>query len=231
MMCAGVKKDPNALVVMITNSGHDRNSVCWHYHEYGQSIASGMNQDDSFFAYICALDEGDDPFNDERCWGKANPSLAYGLPGYDYLRDQVREAKGMPSKQSVVKRLNFCQWVDAANPWISSDIWLNCEQDFSLDDIDQDELCYGGLDLSGARDLTAFALYFPDLGLAAVEFWTPKDTLYERKEKDRVPYDLWLEQGHIHAEPGSLIDYGYVAARIGKLNQRFTIKHIAFDSY
>jgi len=231
MMRAGIKKDKNALIVMITNSGHDRTSVCWHYHEYGREIASGIKADDSFFAYICALDEGEDPLKDESCWEKANPSLPYGLPTIDYLRGQVREARGMPSKQSVVKRLNFCQWVDAANPWISSDVWLNCEQDFSLDDIDQDELCFAGLDLSGARDLTAFALYFPNLGLAAVEFWTPKDTLYERKEKDRVPYDIWLEQGFIHAEPGSLIDYGYVAARIGKLNDRFNIKHIAFDSY
>jgi len=231
MMRAGIKKDKNALIVMITNSGHDRQSVCWHYHEYGQKIAAGMEQDDRFFAYICALDEGDDPLQDESCWEKANPSLAYGLPTLDYLRGQVREAKGMPSKQSVVKRLNFCQWVDAVNPWIGADIWLGCEHDFSLDDIDQGAACFGGLDLSNKRDLTAFALYFPDLGLAAVEFWRPKDTLYEYKEKDRVPYDVWLEQGYIHAEPGSMIDFGYVAARMGRLNERFNIQHIAFDPY
>jgi len=231
MMRAGIKKDKNALIIMITNSGHDRTSVCWHYHEYGQKVASGMEQDDRFFAYICALDEGEDPLKDETCWAKANPSLPYGLPTIDYLRGQVREARGMPSKQSVVKRLNFCQWVDAANPWISGEVWLACEQEFSLEDIDEGELCFGGLDLSNTRDLTAFALYFPHLGVAAVEFWRPKDTLYEYKEKDRVPYDLWLEQGFIHAEPGSMIDFGYVAARIGRLNQRFNIKQIAYDPY
>lgn len=66
----------------------------------------------------------------------------------------------MPSKESIVRRLNFCQWVDADNPWMSSDVWMGCEEDFDLQEL-QGEECYGGLDLSGTRDLTSLALFFP----------------------------------------------------------------------
>ena len=37
-----------------------------------------------------------------------------------YLEQQVREAQGMPSKQSIVRRLNFCEWVEAENPFVKT---------------------------------------------------------------------------------------------------------------
>lgn len=74
MMRAGTKGRRQALIFMITNSGHDKTSVCYDYHQYGQKVASGQSENDAFFAFICSLDEGDDPFKDETCWGKANPS-------------------------------------------------------------------------------------------------------------------------------------------------------------
>lgn len=238
MMRAGTKSRRQALIVMITNSGHDRTSLCYEYHEYGRALCAGTKEDDSFFAFICSLDEGDDPLKDESCWPKVNPSLAFGkaddpnggVPGYKYLREQVTEARGMPAKESTVRRLNFCQWVDADNPWISGHLWMQCEEDFAPDELIGEE-CYGGLDLSGARDLTALALYFPRLRKAFVEFWTPGDTLHERARTDRVPYDVWLRQGHIRAPKGSAVDYASVAQRVGELVQRYQVRAIAFDPY
>ena len=127
MLRAGTKSRRQALMFMITNSGVSKTSVCWEYHDYGAKVAAGQIEDDSFFSYICALDEGDEPFKDEDCWHKANPSLHDGLPGVKYLREQVREARGMPGKESIVRRLNFCQWVEAEAPWIGSDVWFDAQ--------------------------------------------------------------------------------------------------------
>lgn len=229
MMRAGTKGRRQALIFLITNSGHDKTSVCYDYHEYGKKVAAGDIEDDSFFCFICSLDEGDDPFKDETCWGKANPSLGYTFT-HKYLRELVTQARGMPAKESIVRRLNFCEWVDAANPWIGSDVWMAHENDFDIDDLDGDE-CTGGLDLSGTRDLTALALYFPKRKKLLVEFWTPKDTLLERAKTDRVPYDAWLRKGFIHAPPGKAIKYAFVAERIAELALKFNIKKIAFDQY
>jgi phage terminase large subunit-like protein len=74
-----------------------------------------------------------------------------------YLEEQVRQAKGMPSKESIVRRLNFCQWVDALNPWIDGDLWRACEvtENFPSDIELKDRECYEGLDLTSKRDLCA----------------------------------------------------------------------------
>lgn len=229
MMRAGTKGRRQALIFMITNSGHDKTSVCYDYHEYGRKVADGSIEDDSFFSFICSLDEGDDPFQDESCWKKANPSLGHTFTER-YLREQVTQARGMPSKESLVRRLNFCQWVDADNPWMSSEVWSNCEEDYDLDELEGEE-CYGGLDLSGTRDLTALALFFPKKKKLLVEFWTPKDTLADRAKTDRAPYDVWVKNGYVNATPGKAVKYGFVAERIAQLALRFDIKAIAFDQY
>lgn|GEM_PF-2323555 len=146
------------------NSGYDKTSVCWEYHTMGEKVSTGAIQNDEFFAYICALDEGDvidDKYlEDESSWVKVNPSLEYGLPGYDYIRGQINEARGMPSKMATVKRLSFCQWTDAENPWISSEVWMPCrDSEFDYSRL-ADRRCWGGLDLSAVNDLTSFALMF-----------------------------------------------------------------------
>ncbi|HHR4201252.1 TPA: terminase large subunit [Salmonella enterica] len=229
MIRAGTKGRRQALIFMITNSGHDKTSVCYDYHEYGRRVSDGSVEDDSFFAFICSLDEGDDPFKDEACWKKANPSLGHTFTER-YLREQVTQARGIPSKESMVRRLNFCQWVDADNPWIGSDVWMRHESDFDVSEL-QGEECYGGLDLSGTRDLTSLALYFPKHKKLVVEFWTPKDTLADRSKTDRVPYDVWERGGYIHTTPGNAVNYGFVAERIAGLSMQFDIKAVAFDQY
>lgn len=229
MMRAGTKGRTQAIILMITNSGHNKTSVCYEYHEYGRKVSEQTLTDDAFFSFICSLDEGDDPLTDESCWPKANPSLGHTFT-HKYLREQVTQAKGMPAKESIVRRLNFCQWVEADNPWLAADIWMANEQDFNIEEFVGEE-CYGGLDLSGTRDLTALSLYFPKYKTAFTEFWTPQETLLDRSKSDHVPYDVWVKQGHLFATPGRVVDYDYVAKRLGELKAKFNIIRLAFDPY
>lgn len=237
-MRAGTKGMRNALIVEITNSGVDRESVCYQHHEYTIRVVTGQVIDDALFGYICAMDEGDDPIKDETCWEKANPLLGVTITKR-YLREMVTEARGMPAKESVCRRLNFCQWVDAANPWIAGDLWRACEvaseaPAFIAQRGDVEPI--GALDLSGSRDLTALAILWPGLTKEAkrramVEFWTPKDTLYERSRNERVPYDVWVQKGYIVATPGRIVDYAFVAKRLVELNTAIGLTRVAFDPY
>jgi phage terminase large subunit-like protein len=232
MLRAGTKGRRQALIFMITNSGVDRTSVCYQYHEYAANVCAGDLLDDSFFAYVCALDADDDPMTDESCWPKANPSLGVTIH-HKYLREQVTQARGMPAKESIVRRLNFSQWTDAVSPWVSGDLWRHCERDFDLSDLERLPL-WGGLDLSGTRDLTALALAGVDTAgviHAAVWFWTPEETAAERSRQDRVPYDTWIRQGHLIGTPGRAVSYDHVAAHIAALAARFDIRGIAYDPY
>jgi phage terminase large subunit-like protein len=211
-MRAGTKGMRNALVFEITNSGFDRTSVCYQHHEYSERVVLGEGIDDSWFAYVCGLDVGDDPLVDEGCWPKANPLLEVTIAPR-YLRELVREARGMPAKASIVKRLNFCVWVDAENPAIDQELWRAAEADFD-DEVLAGAECLGALDLSGIWDLTALALLWRvgELVYLVVEFWTPKEGLLARAKRDRVPWDLWVSQGFITATPGRSVDYRFVAS-------------------
>lgn len=237
MMRAGTKSRRQALIFMITNSGTDKRTVCWEHHDYGVKVSAGQLEDDSFFAYICALDEADDPFKDETCWPKANPSLDAGVPGYKYLREQVTQAQGMPSKESVVRRLNFCQWTEAESPWISGDVWTQCraEEEFDI------ESFYGrsgtaGLDLSSTQDLTALVLALDPTPEDPVTrlipfFWLPGDGLREKADRDRVPYLAWRDAGFLEALPGRAINKKAVAHRLATLCGLFDIRSVAYDRW
>lgn len=236
MLKAGQKFRRQPLSFMITNSGTDKKLICWEYHEYAQNVSAGTIEDDTFFGYVCSLDDGDNPFKDESCWLKVNPSLEAGIPGHDYIRQQVREAQGMPSKESIVKRLNFCIWTESDNAWIGKAQWVN-----SIDkDFDEDLLinrpCYGGLDLSSTTDLTAFTLLFEPTDLDKYwrlksYFWLPESGLAEKEKKDKVPYTVWRDKGYLDTPPGKAINKSYVASKISSLSSTYDIVSIAYDRW
>jgi phage terminase large subunit-like protein len=243
MLRAGTKSRRQALLVMITNSGAGANTPCGVYHEYGVRVASGTQVDESFFSYVCGLDEGDDPLRDEACWPKANPSLQFAnLPGLQYLREQVTEANGMPAKEAIVRRLNFCEWTNAINPWLSADVWLPCQRQFTVADL-KGRRAHGGLDLSSTTDLTAFVLlvepvepgepwhilpwcWLPDGGQG-----TGALTLRKRGERDRVDYATWQAAGHLETTPGAAISKRHVLQRVAQICAEFDVQTIAADRW
>lgn len=235
-MRAGTKGRRQALILMITNSGYDRASVCWQYHEYSRKVATGEVEDDSFFGYVAALDKEDIEnerfWDDETCWVKANPGLDVILPR-KYLREQVREARGMPSKQNIVKRLNFCIWTEAAKRWLDRDRWFAppCMEKPDPREL-AGETCYGGLDLSSTTDLTAFVLVFPrENGTVDVlpYFWLPEIGLMDKERRDGAPYTTWRDQGLLLTTPGRSIDEAFIAREIAECFERYDLRGIAFD--
>ncbi len=237
MLKAGQKFRQQPLMMMITNSGVDKTSVCFEYHEHAIKVCSGAVQDDGFFGYVCALDKKEDPLKSEACWPKANPSLEESdLPGMKYLRDQVSGARGMASKASLVRRLNFCQWVEASNPAIPREIWEACaDAGFDVDKL-RGRRCWAALDLSSTTDLTAAAWLFeptdddPHWRLL-VRFWIPGDELTDKEDRDKVPYVAWRDAGHIVALPGRAIDKLAVARQCAKDAAAFDLQGMAFDRW
>ena len=228
---AGTKGRRQPLVLEITNAGYDRLSVCWQHHDYSIKVLEGTLDNDEWFAFVAGLDEGDD-WTDEKVWPKANPNLGVSVT-LRYLREQVREALGMPGKQSIVKRLNFCVWTESAERWLDIAAWDGCGESFEPEDL-RGQPCFGGLDLASTRDLTAFGLLFPRPDgryVFRVRFWVPEDTVRQRVERDRVPYDVWVRDGLIETTPGNVTDYDRIRAAIKDDAERFTIREIAYDRW
>lgn len=234
----GFKFREQPLLVMITNSGSDRQSICWQERKHAVAVAAGEVQDDTTFSFVCALDDGDDPFTDPSCWIKANPLLGVTITE-DYLKLQVEQAKNIAAKANGIKRLHFCIWTDAETAWMSREAWEAVE-DHTLDlDAFEGRKCFAGLDLSAKADLTAKALIFDD-GLtdeglpkfaAFVHGYTPADTMMARAEKDGSHYHLWAEAGFITAVPGKKTRLDFVAQDLMDDADRFDLDFVAYDNF
>lgn len=242
MLRAGTKGNQDALLFEITNSGFDKKTVCGQEHDYSVQVVHGEIENEAWFAYVCALDEGDEPFEDEACWLKANPNLGVSIQ-LPFVREQVQEAVGMPSKEGLVRRLHFCQWTDSETSAIPRQVWAAC-QATGARAFDPDELtkrgvrCYGGLDLSRARDLTAFTLTWlleakKDQWRFASKtwFWTPKATLRERSKTDRAPYEVWAREGFMEAVPGPRIKFSWIASALLSICAKYDPVIIGGDQY
>ena len=236
MMRAGTKSRRQAMIFMITNAGHNRMGPCWGYHEYGAKVAAGEVQDDAFFPYVCSLDENDDPFQDESCWLKANPSLQDAdLPGMKYIREQVVEAKGMPSKEAIVRRLNFCQWTDAESPWISGEVWRGVQREFDWRDL-RGRRAYAGLDLSSTTDLTGMVFLVepnePGEPWLLVPFaWLPDVELQRKADTDRVPYIQWRAEGYLDTTPGRAISKRVILQKLSAMCEFFDVIEVGYDRW
>jgi len=236
MMRAGTKSRRQALIFMITNAGHNRMGPCWGYHEYGAKVAAGEVEDDAFFPFVCGLDEADDPFADESCWPKANPSLQDAdLPGVKYIREQVVEAKGMPSKEAIVRRLNFCQWTDAESPWISGEVWRGAQRDFDWQDL-RGRRAVAGLDLSSTTDLTGMVFLVEPVEAGEpwllVPFaWLPDVELQRKADTDRVPYIQWKAEGYLDTTPGRAISKRVILQKLSAMCDFFEIIAVGYDRW
>ncbi|MDZ7906327.1 MAG: terminase TerL endonuclease subunit [Cypionkella sp.] len=234
----GFKFREQPLLVMITNSGSDRQSICWQERKHAVSVAHQEVEDDTTFSYVCALDDDDDPFNDPSCWIKANPLLGVTITE-DYLALQVKQARQIPAKANGIRRLHFCQWTDAESAWIGRAMWASVEDaSLVLEDF-EGKRCWAGLDLSAKADLTAKALIFEDGATedgkpkfaAFVHGYTPADTMRARAENDGAPYDLWADAGFLTATPGQKTRLDFIARDLLDDCDRFDVDFIAFDNY
>lgn len=238
MMKAGQKFRRQPLNVMITNSGADKRGPCWQYHEYGIKVAAGDELDDEFFPFICGLDAEDDPFEDEGCWPKANPSLQHAdLPGSRYIRGQVTEAKGMPSKESIVRRLNFCQWTEAESPWLSEEIWRSAYQPFEVEDL-RGRRVVAALDLSSTTDLTGLIFMVEpkaeNEAWKLVPFaWLPEADLNRKSQTDlrSDAYVRWKAAGVLQTTPGRAISKRIVLQKLSAMCDFFDVTVCAYDRW
>jgi phage terminase large subunit-like protein len=251
----GFKFRRQPLLLMITNSGSDRNSVCWTEHEHAVRVASGNREakdedafyigevlDDTTFSYVCALDPGDDPLEDRSCWIKANPLLNVTITD-EYLSGVVAQGKNIPAKLNTILRLHFCVWTEAETAWMTRAVLEPCIADFEPILEHREAPVWMGCDLSQNKDITALG-FVAKTGVvqdgkyagkptfdAWIEAWTPGDTLEARALRDKQPYGLWAKDKFINAPPGKSISYRQVAQALAEATSEYDVQCLAYDRY
>lgn len=167
-----------------------------------------------------------DPFCEETI-RQANPAFGDFQNAKEVLA-MAEGARRMPAREAEYRNLILNQRVEASNPFVTQTVWMaNAEDPIGWGG------AYGGLDLSETNDLTALVLVSQVRGVTNVRptFWLPEEGLKERADKDRVPYDVWAEQGFLKTTPGRSVEYEYVAGYIAELFETSDIRKIAFDRW
>lgn len=178
---------------------------------------------------LCTAPLDLDPFSEEAIRA-ANPHFDVFM-NKEEVRRQANDAKRMPSAEAGYRNLILNQRVEARSPFVTRSIWQ--ENGGESEDFDPRAEVFGGLDLSSVSDLTALVLTAKQGDAFAVQstFWLPGAGLAEKSRADRVPYDLWHQQGFLNTTPGASIEYEFVAARLREVFDRYNVRAIAFDRY
>lgn len=286
-LLAGFKGRKQPLALLYTNSGSDRTSICWEYHQKSldvleQSMIDGGTVDEQWFAYISHLDACQQCFEEgyrqprdgcDRCddwtdptlWMKVAPALGIVIQP-KYQQDAVDAAISIPSEWAMKRRLNFCIWTETHTVWINPQKFDACKVDKVSTSNEELHPAAAGLDPASVLDLAAFcvALRHDDPPSAdapeKVEFdgvneagervtfaytlnfhveliptfWIPKETLNERVQKERIPYDVWArtpspEHPYLHATEGGAIDHDKIYHFVKEAWKRFKIQRLGMD--
>ena len=230
MLAFGFKDRGQPLDFIITNAGGDFSSPCGQEHLVAMKVAAQKVEYPSYLSFVCDLDSGDDPWNDEGCWPKVNPSLPV-LPGYSYLRKQVEEAQVNESKRASIGRLNFCVWGHGATSWIHVDRWpWGKVADEKLRDLP----CFLSLDLAQKNDLAGGAAVWDrgeDGFHARTTAWMPGKGLDRRSEKEGIPWVKWRDQGWIYACDSEMIEFKEVAEWVKYMMDHFLVLGLCYDPW
>lgn len=194
---------------------------------------------------------GDDPDDlekldiwDETLWYLCNPSLGKHLRLRN-VRMEAMAARTNEANERKFRWLRLNQWITTKSVgWISLNLYDKTqigpskrrERDEWLKTL-HGKLCYGGVDLSTSRDLTAFVLLFPPQPgldtavLLPYGIWRPDATVDEAEQRDHVPYRDWARAGFLDLCEGEVIDYSAVEDRIREARELYDLRMVGFDPY
>lgn len=220
-----------SLLWMITTAGTDRSGICYEQRTHATKILDRVVVDDTFFAIIFTLDEGDD-WTDPAVWIKANPNLGVSVL-LDDMEMACRKAVSMSSAVAnfLTKRLNV--WVNADSAWMDMRAWDRCANpNLRIEDLRGLE-CYIGLDLASKVDIAAEVKLFPPQD--GREKWALFGRYYlpERavENSNNSQYDGWRRRGLLTVTDGEVTDYDVIEDDIRADCAAFNVPEVAFDPF
>lgn len=226
----GQRKNPHLMV--ISTVGFSITSPFKKLYDTDCEILHGLKEDDSTFAMIFSLDDGDD-WRDERVWRKIAPNLDITVTT-KYLREQVIQAENNVSAETGILVKNFNVWQQVTNIWIPDSYVNRCFKKISYSDFNEDtSLCYCGTDLAAVGDMTAVSCMFTkdddDKLYFITEYFLPETALTE--SPNRELYKQWKRQGLLTITEGNVTDYTYVTKMLLTRNSHIPIRKVAYDSW
>lgn len=209
-----------------------------HIWSLSENILAGTIDDPTTLVVIFAVPQDAD-WTDEKLWHLANPNLGVS-PKIEFLRTECAAAKLNPRLENDFRRYYCNQWTEDVIRWLPADVWnANTIAEDGWKDMDRRLLgqrCFGALDLSTSRDVTAWLLLFPPAeqnGRWSVlcRFFVPEYALLERGRRGLVNFEDWVRAGAMKTTPGKTIDYATIREQVLADSSNYQIEAIGFDPW
>ena len=227
----GFRQQP--LMMSITTAGYNITGFCHEYETYCKEVLSGQKMDDSLFALIYTLDDGDD-WTKEKNFIKSNPN--YGISARkEFIIEEVNKAKNSPSLEVGVRTKNLNQWVSSSMVWIAEQHVRRCLKKLDLSDFinKNNYLVYIGFDLAAVSDLTCVTFLFIDPETEEYFFknyyYLPKTAL-DGKYNSQL-YDMWAKKGYLILTDSETTDYNYIKNQILYWYGHLDVQGVFYDSW
>ncbi len=239
------------LIMLLTTRDTDRDSICNQKEDYALKVRNGTIDDPAFLP-VCYIppeddDEGGaagwkDIYENPELWKKVNPNLGVSKK-MTYMKRQIKRAKKRPTRRNAILRLDLNVKVGSSAQFIQLGDWDSCTD---VDHMDYEEVaewrthmltelegetCFGAIDLSANRDLTAFVLWFIEHDVVLPWFWIPEDTAIDHEETDKLPYTQWFEHGFVDYCAGQTINTDLVEEKVEQCADMYDIQSIAIDRW
>ena len=227
----GFREQP--LMLSITTAGFRIGGFCNQYEDYCKEVLSGQKMDDTLFALLYTLDDGDD-WTDESVYVKANPNLGITVKR-DWLLGEVNKAKNSPSLEVGVRTKNLNQWVSSSVVWIPEYYVRKSLKKIDLTDFikKNNYLVYIGFDLASVSDLTCVSFLFIDPENEEYVFknyyYLPKSAL-EGKYNSEL-YKMWSQKGYLILTDSPTTDYNYIKNQILYWYNHLDVQGVFYDAW
>lgn len=199
-----MKAYQNKLIVGITTAGDNINSFGYARQEYAIKVATGIVQDDSFFAFVARADQdekGDVDYTSPEQHMKANPNYGVTIRPEDILQESLQAQNDPIQRKDFLSRsLNI--YTTSMRSWFDLDEFKASDKKYnwSLEELAKLPIdWYGGADLSRMRDLTATALFGhyekEDVDIVITHGFFPITEAAHKVEEDNIPLFGWKDDG------------------------------------
>ncbi|HGW2952161.1 TPA: terminase large subunit [Raoultella ornithinolytica] len=227
-----------SLIFAITTAGFNKEGICYEQRDYAIKVLKNFDnpdplsiKDDSYFALIYTLDDGDDPF-DEANWPKANP----GLGVCKRLDDMRRLAK--KAKEQVAARVGFFTkhlniWVQGEKAWMDMARWEKCRDSWE-DSTSASWSMWLGVDLSNKIDISAAVkVWLAPNGDVYVRsrFWIPEGRLEACSKQQADLYRKWNLAGFLEFTDGDVVDHAVIKEETIEWARGDSLNEFAYDPW
>jgi phage terminase large subunit-like protein len=226
------------VLMMVSHSGTDDESLCHEEYEYAKSLMSGLIQDDTALPVVFEA-RPDDDWTSPEVHARVNPGYGVTVKA-DAVQMECLEALNEPRKRNDFLRYHLNRWVNQATAWLPVEWWDAAPNAAPVpaDSVLTTLPCAAGLDLAQKIDLASLAVVFREPVAEVVKtevvtgddatgivtqsmnlnyrivvvpfFWIPEETMRQREKEDGIPYGQWVAQGLVTATEGAIIDYSRI---------------------